>query len=376
MTIRTLILCAFVLLFAAVTLDAHAQPGAAVQPAPEAAAATPEGQIKVAVRVLPPFVEQKGPVLTGFSVELWNAIATRLERESAFEIVPDVHAQLDAVKSGRADVGVGAISVTAEREMQYDFSQPILNGGLQILVRAERTGAESTAFRTLLSLLFSPQVLVWISIAIVLTVIPAHIVWFLERRHPDGIIKSNGYIPGIFQAFYWGLGALATQADAMPRHWIARIVALLWMFTGIVFVAFYTAQLTANLTVQQFRSEINGPADLPGKDVATIRASTSERYLNSNGVRTQAFATTDEAFAALSEGRVDAFVFDAPVLQYYATHRGVGAVRTVGAVFHNEDYAFAFPRDSALRKPVNGALLAMREDGSYEALTTKWFGRK
>ena len=31
----------------------------------------------------------------------------------------------------------------------------------------------------------------------------------------------------------------------------ARVVAVLWMYTGVVFVALYTAQLTATLTVQQ-----------------------------------------------------------------------------------------------------------------------------
>jgi polar amino acid transport system substrate-binding protein len=338
--------------------------------------AAPARTVHVAVRVLPPFVEQKDGSLTGFSVELWNAIAERLDVKTEFAIAPDVHAQLAAVQGGGADVGVGAISVTAERELRYDFSQPILNGGLQILVRSERASVESTAFQSLLSLLFSPQVLVWISIAIVLTIIPAHIVWFLERNQEDGIVRSKNYIPGIFQAFYWGLGALATQADAMPRNWIARIVALLWMFTGIVFVAFYTAQLTANLTVQQFKSEISGPADLPGKSVATIRASTSESWLRTSGVKTVSFATTDEAFKALVDKRVDAFVFDAPVLQYYASHAGAGHVRAVGAVFHNEDYAFAFRNDSDLRKPVNAALLAMREDGSYDDLAGKWFGAK
>ena len=39
----------------------------------------------------------------------------------------------------------------------------------------------------------------------------------------------------------------------MPRHWMARIVAVLWMFTAVVFVAFYTTQLTASLTAQQIR---------------------------------------------------------------------------------------------------------------------------
>lgn len=56
----------------------------------------------------------------------------------------------------------------------------------------------------------------------------------------------------------------------MPRYWASRIVAVLWMFTSAVFVALYTAQLTASLAVQQFHSEINRPSDLPGKPLARL----------------------------------------------------------------------------------------------------------
>lgn len=42
---------------------------------------------------------------------------------------------------------------------------------------------------------------------------------------------------------WWAAGTLATQAEQMPRHWFARVLAILWMFVGVVFVAYYTAQL-------------------------------------------------------------------------------------------------------------------------------------
>ncbi|MES1202966.1 MAG: transporter substrate-binding domain-containing protein [Pseudomonadota bacterium] len=334
-----------------------------------------ERAVKVSLRVLPPMVEtQPDGKFSGFSAELWQAISDRLHWQSTYQVAPDVHAQLDAVASGAADVGVGAISITAERNKEFDFSQPILNAGLQIMVRSERAGAETTALDSLLHLLFAPAVLVWLSIAVLLTIIPAHIVWFVERNQPDGMISSKKYFPGIFQAFFWGLGALATQADSMPKHWFTRIVAVLWMFTSVVFVAFYTAQLTASLTVQQFRSEISGPSDLPGKRVATIRASTSAEYLHTIGVQPTTFATAQEAVAALENNTVDAVVFDAPVLQYYAAHDGAGKVRVVGSIFRNEDYGFAFVNGSPLRKEVDGALLSLREDGSYERLQEKYFG--
>jgi polar amino acid transport system substrate-binding protein len=67
-------------------------------------------------------------------------------------------------------------------------------------------------------------------------------------------------------------------------------------------------------------------------------------------------------------------VLGAPVLQYYAAHDGLGTVRMVGPEFQKGDFGFIVPIDSPLRKKINGALLAMREDGSYQRIYQRWFG--
>ena len=332
--------------------------------------------VNVAVRVLPPFVvQQQDGHLSGFSIDLWNAIAAKQHWTTHFDAVPDVDAQLAAVAARKDDVAVGAVSITAERDLRYDFSQPILSGGLQILTRTQKAGPEATAFDSLMHLLFSPSVLVWLGIAMVLTIVPANVVWFLERRHPEGMIDKQ-YFPGIFQAFFWGMGTLATQADSMPRHWGSRIVAVLWMFTSVVFVAFYTATLTASLTVQQFRSAINGPDDLPGKAVATVTGTTSADYLHDSGVKATAYASIEEAVKALGDKKVDAVVYDAPVLQYVANADGTGNIGVVGPVFHAGDYGYAFSNGSALRKEVDSTLLGLRESGDYDTISAHWFGKK
>lgn len=102
---------------------------ATIMPPSPGLAQTVQRVVPVAVRVLPPMVEQINGHLTGFSIDLWNAIANRLHWTSEFEIVPNVQLQLAHVSLHGADVGVGAISITAERIADYDFSQPILNAG-------------------------------------------------------------------------------------------------------------------------------------------------------------------------------------------------------------------------------------------------------
>jgi polar amino acid transport system substrate-binding protein len=331
-------------------------------------------KLRVATRVVPPMVIEDKGALRGFSIELWNSISARLNRATEYLVMSDVGELLDAVGDGRADLGIAAISITSEREGRFDFSQPILNAGLQILVRGAAENAEPSPVH-LMRLFFSRTLLIWLGIALLLIMIPAHLVWVVERHHRNGIIPSRNYFPGIFHAMYWAAGTLATQADHMPRHWIARIVAVLWMFTAVVFVAFYTAQLTASLTAQQIRGSINGPQDLVGRNVGTARASTAAAYLSENKAQVREFVSIDAVYDALLDKQVDAVVFDAPAILYYATHDGKGLAKAVGGVFHKEDYGIVFPTDSPLRKQVNEALLALRENGTYQRIYDEWFGK-
>ena len=96
------------------------------------------------------------------------------------------------------------------------------------------------------------------------------------------------------------------QAQHLPGRWLALVVGLLWMFAGIVIVALFTAQLTATIAAKQIRGAINGPADLPGKRVATLTNSTAVEYLRKIGAQMQGFQTADEMFAALLNQKVDA----------------------------------------------------------------------
>jgi len=94
--------------------------------------------------------------------------------------------------------------------------------------------------------------------------------------------------------------------------------------------ALYTAQLTTALTVEQIRGAIEGPGDLPGKQVATIAHSTAADYFREQHAQVQEFATTDQMFKALLDKKVDAVVTAAPLLLYHATHEGKGLAKTVG----------------------------------------------
>jgi polar amino acid transport system substrate-binding protein len=341
-----------------------------------ASAASAQGEtpeLRVAAIIAPPSAMEQNGTLTGFSVDLWNAIAARLKVKTSYQVVPDVSHLEEALRSKSADLTVG-LFITSARDEEFDFSVPTLQAGLQIMVRD--TGEKAQTVNPLwdmLRLIFSQTTLLWLGMALVLVLIPAHLVWLSERRHQDGMI-SRKYFPGIFEAIFWAISTLTGSPEGMPHHWVARTFSIFWIFVGVVFVAFYTAQLTTTLTVEQIRGAIEGPGDLPGKQVATIARSTAADYLRENNAQVQEFPTPDQVFKALRDKKVDAVVSAAPLLLYYAAHEGKGLVKTVGPEFNTAPAAIMVQLDSPLRRKINLALIALRENGTYQRIYDKWFG--
>ncbi|MBM4296529.1 MAG: transporter substrate-binding domain-containing protein [Deltaproteobacteria bacterium] len=328
--------------------------------------------VRVATRLITPFVIEEKGNLTGFSIELWSEIARQINVKTEYIVKPTVRELLAGIDAQDAELGIAAVSITAERELKWDFSQPMFEAGLQILVSAQ--AIESSLLGNLVAGIFTWDFLLMIGLVIALIAIPAHIIWFLERRPSGNLLTHRSYIPGIFEAAWWTGATLGAQADQMPKSALARLAALIWMFTSIVLIAYFTASVTSNLTLQQLRGDIKGPEDLPGKKVASVKGSTSVEYLRQHNAEVIEFDKVEEAYQALHQGEVNAVVYDAPVLLYYASHEGKGKVQTVGAIFRKENYGIAFPANSPRRKPVNEALLKLKENGTYERLYSKWFG--
>ena len=329
--------------------------------------------ITVATYDIEPFVMTRGTVKSGFTVDLLDAIAKRTGWTYDYVEGQTVQGLLSAVKDRRVDAAAAAISITSDRAEVLDFSQPILNAGLQIVIPATSMERSQPGLTNFLGLLFSRTMLVWLLAALALTVIPAHIIWLLERRHRDSMV-SRSYFPGIFQAFGWGLGMLAAAPDDAPRHWQTRALGVLWAFVSIIFVAYYTATLTANLTVAKFDAQIRTPADLVGKQVCTVTGTTSTTYLQGIGVDFAGVPAISDCYDRLKSGGADAIVFDAPILQHFVAHDGAGFASVAGPVFAHEDYGVAFPLGSDLRKQFDDALLSIREEGDFDLIKEKWLG--
>ncbi|AFZ36178.1 amino acid ABC transporter substrate-binding protein, PAAT family [Stanieria cyanosphaera PCC 7437] len=329
--------------------------------------------LRVGTKPFAPFAFIQNGQYIGFSIDLWNAIANQLNIEYELYGEETVTDLLNSVSSSSTDVAIAGITITAEREKTVDFSHPFFESGLQIMVPLR---SNSLAVPSFLGIIFSPIFLNTIGVLLVVILISAHLLWFFERKHNPEMFPKE-YLSGIGEACWWSVVTVVTvgYGDKTPKGIPGRMIAVVWMFSGVLLISYFTASISSALTVQKLENSIQGIESLNGKRVATVKGSTASQYLANLPINITEFEQVEDVFKSLEEHQVDAVVYDAPVLKHYASQQGVGKVQVVGSVFAKQSYGIALKQDSLYREQINQALLKLQENGTYEELYEKWFGQ-
>ena len=324
--------------------------------------------LRVATVTRPPFSMPENGKDTGFSLDLWQRISTEIGRGYKVMRTESFEAMLDQVRDGQADLAIANISITSGREAEFDFSHPIFESGLQIMVPSESQGGLS-ALRTI----FSPKLLGAVVIAMMLLFLAGMLMWNLERRkQPYFDLPAR---KAMFPAFWWALNLVVNGGfeERVPKSPLGRVFGVFLVISSLFIVSIFVANVTAIMTVDAISNNINSVSDLYGKRVGTTAGSTSSAFLEEKNLRHQTFADLDTLLAEFENGRLDAVVFDAPVLAYYVNNSDGEAMLT-GPVIRRENYGIVLPTGSDLAEPINRVLLQFREDGTYSELYRKWFG--
>ncbi len=329
--------------------------------------ATGAERISVGTIERPPFVMVTDEGLTGFSIELWNAISEDLGLETHYRLTTTFPEMLAQVEDGKFDAAIANITITLAREERIDFSQPIFDSGLQILVPDH--GKVS-----ILSALLTWEMARWVVLGLALLFAIATLMWFFERRRQPYF--SGSYGESIWPSFWWALNTVVNGGfeERVPRSWPGRIFGVILVVTSLFAVSLFVAKITTTMTVGALQSDIQSIDDLYGKRVGTTRGSTTAIYLEKRRLKHREFDGIEPMFKALEDGELDAIVHDSPILSYFAATEGRGLVRTTGHIFHPEKYGIALKQGSPRTESINRALLKLRENGTYQNLIDKWFG--
>ena len=99
-------------------------------------------KLRIGVTGDPPIViksnDKSERSLTGIAVEIWKKLATELDLDHELVVHDSISEVLKALDAEEIDVAIGDISITDKRISRFDFTQPITQANLTILVPSER----------------------------------------------------------------------------------------------------------------------------------------------------------------------------------------------------------------------------------------------
>ena len=349
-------------------------PAPVAAPAPSAPAAAAPRIVRVGVYEVPPFAEPDAALKwKGFAVVLFEASAIQMQMIPEFRQYANIDDLMSAVEKGEVEAGIGNIMVTSKRLAQVDFSQPILDGGLRVMVPSDRTHTLRRLWNGLVED-GHVQVLFW---AVVGMLVLSVVVMAALRRLDQEFSKH--WHEGFAEAMYHVVSVMMTGKTSykgkLGPAWLGRVIASVWLVFGVASVAYFTSSITSVMTADTMSDAVHGPKDLPGRTVGVLTGSVGARYCAEHGIDVVTYDTLDEAARALADRMTDAVVSDAQSLEYYDVSHPQVNVAVVGEMFERRHYAFPINRAAEdLRRRINVVLVGLREDGMLEQLRRRSFG--
>jgi polar amino acid transport system substrate-binding protein len=313
----------------------------------------PGHELVVGTRVAPPFaMRSQDGAWEGISIDLWRHLAEQLHLRYRFVERASVQELLNAVASGEIDLAAAALTVTAERRKAMDFTQPFFWTGLGVAVPRGGVTAWLPVLRSLVSLRFLQAILALLATALLV----GALIWIFERHDNEhyGGSPLRGFVAGA-----WWSAVAMTQAGAAqhgPRSTPGRVLAVIWMVASVITIAVFIAGITSALTTQRLQGIVRNANDLRGLRVGAVAGTSSVDYLSEQRLGFRAYPTAAAGLRAAEASEIDAFVYDRPLLAWMI-REDFPRLDLASVTLDRQSYAIALPRASALRGPLDVALL-------------------
>jgi len=326
--------------------------------------------LQVGTKISPPFsmINPDGK-WEGVSIELWQEIAKKLHLKYEFK-KENLKTLINGVADKRLDVGIAALTITAKREKILDFSHSYHTSWLGIAVPKE----EQNTLVIILNSIFSLKMLTIVLLMLLTLVVIGTLIWFAEKRKNPDTFDSNP-IKGIGSAIWWVATTMTTLGNGSirPKSFASKSIAMVWMFILLLAVSSVIATISSTLTVSKIGGLVTSKDDLTKGKIATIKDSTSDSYLKNRRIYPLYYKTIPDAMKALEKGKVDAIVYDKPILSYYIHHLHNNCMTLIDTRFKSQNYSIAVQEgNKELLEKINRALLEIIESPKWEEYLHKY----
>ncbi len=321
----------------------------------------------------PPFIlENEDGELEGISVTMWQRIARDLNLSYRFEKMP-LEQVLANLQAGQVDIAINPLTVTSERSLIVDFSPPYYVSHSSVVIRKSSSWQKALQYvYSILSLSFLRAILALFGILFLFGVL----VWIFERsRNPEEF--QPGW-RGIASGIWWSAVTMTTvgYGDKSPRTFGGRLIGLIWMFAAIIMISGFTASIASSLTVNQLGWQQNEIEDFKESQVGTVEGSATQAWLKKKFFKEVESSTRlGEGLAALQDGKLEAFVYDEPLLIYLLNQdETYGGLEKLPIRFNLQFYSVAFSEDidPMLREKISRKVLEITEAPDWEVLLAEY----
>ncbi|XP_016306014.1 glutamate receptor ionotropic, NMDA 2B-like [Sinocyclocheilus anshuiensis] len=291
-----------------------------------------------------------------------------------------------------AHMAVGSLTINEERSEVIDFSVPFIETGISVMVSRSNGTVSPSAFLEP----FSADV--WIMMFVMLLLVCAIAVFVFEYFSPVGYNRrlidgreAGGPSFTVGKAIWllWGLVFNNSVPVQNPRGTTSKIMVSVWAFFAVIFLASYTANLAAFMIQEEYVDQVSGLSDKkfqrpndfsPPFRFGTVPNGSTERNIRNNYREMHSYMVkfhqrnVNEALYSLKTGKLDAFIYDAAVLNYMAGRDEGCKLVTIGSgkVFASTGYGIAIQKDSGWKRQVDLAILQLFGDGDMEEFEALW----
>ncbi|KAJ3601045.1 hypothetical protein NHX12_032018, partial [Muraenolepis orangiensis] len=187
----------------------------------------------------------------------------------------------------------------------------------------------------------------------------------------------------------WGLVFNNSVPVQNPKGTTSKIMVSVWAFFAVIFLASYTANLAAFMIQEEYVDQVTGLSDKkfqrpnafsPPFRFGTVPNGSTERNIRNNYPEMHAYMVkfhqrnVNDALQSLKTGKLDAFIYDAAVLNYMAGRDEGCKLVTIGSgyIFATTGYGIAIQKESMWKRHVDLAILQLFGDGEMEELEAMW----
>lgn len=329
-------------------------------------------QVRVGVAGEPPSVIITAGEPSGIVVEYWQELAQAMTLNYQLVVYATVEASLAALDQGDVDLVMGSISITSDRIAKYDFTQPISQGDLTVLLPSEPPTLWSTIQPFLGWAFLSSVGGIFLALFVV-----GNLLWWAEHNRNEEFPKT--YWRGIREGMWCATVTFTTvgYGDRVPITPLGRTIAAVWMILSLVVVTSLTAGIATTLAVafsDQPSRQFSQPHHLAGARIAAVdRGSAAERWAQFYQARVSVTEDLEAAIDLLESQQVDGVVYARLPLEYYLHQHPQVPYQLASFSLGPQPYGIALPLNSPLTQELNQYILQLPTQINMQKIRQTWF---